>query len=113
MGRAGPRQPVPGATETQGSQACTLRGQRGQEHLSALLRGVCPLPPDLTATPGTEEETLQHLSLKLPNGLKPAPGPQRIAVFCESLHTPQSQQSLPPRGRASAEAQTGCHDVRT
>lgn len=53
LGRADSRQSVPGAMETQGSEACVLRGQKEEGPralLSGPLREACHLPLDLMAT---------------------------------------------------------------
>lgn len=53
LGRADSRQSVPGAMETQGSEACVLRGQKEEGPralLSGPLRETCHLPLDLMAT---------------------------------------------------------------
>lgn len=64
LGRADSRQSVPGAMETQGSEAWVLRGQKEEgPRASAVIwasEGGLPSAPGLDGHSGTEEERLQH-----------------------------------------------------
>lgn len=71
--------------------------------------GCLPPASELGLHPSNGGRELWHLSIKpqASRGTQTCPRAPENSSIGESLHTPQSQESLPPRGQASAKAQTG------